>query len=183
MSNRRDEICNGKPKIPCRIRPIRQIEEDRQSLAKQHKFRTLSLLGQTIKIKASEFIPGVHNPGAEMALDYIATAIEIACDNLRLDIQTGVVPSVTPTVGITASSLDFFGAGTGIVGTLATFAHKLSTLLARSICFDTVGRNILIDDERSIRRIKANTHLRGEWERFMLYGAGIFSIKNQRSAS
>jgi hypothetical protein len=172
MSNRRPHT--SKPAIPCRIRSIRQIEEERQSLAEQHKFRTLSLLGQAIKIKAVEFLPGVHNPGAETALNYITTGIEIACDNLRLDLQAGVIPGVTPTVGVAASSLDFFGAGTGIVGTLATFAHKLSTLLARSISFDAGGRNILIDDERCVRRIKTNSRLRREWERFMLHGAGIF---------
>jgi hypothetical protein len=172
MSNGRTNTSS--PRIPCRIRPSREIEEERRFLAEQRKFRTLSLLGQTIKIKAVEFLPGVHNPGAETALDYIATAIEIACDNLSLDIHAGVIPAVTPMVGVEGSSLDFFGAGTGIAGTLATFAHKLSTLLARSISFEPRGLKIIIDVERSIRKIKADPHLRGEWERFILHGAGIF---------
>lgn len=173
MSNRR----NGSDKriltIPKRIRPAPGIELERVSLAQQHKFRTLSPLGQAIKIKAVEFLPGVHNPGAETALDFIARGIEIACDQLGLEIDAGLAFSATPIIGLAASSADFFGAGSRIVGTLATFAHKLSTLLAQTICFDAVGK-IIIDVERSVRRIKIDSQLRGEWERFMLFGSGIF---------
>jgi hypothetical protein len=87
------------------------------------------VLGHAINIKAAEFLPDVHSPDAETALNYIASAVEIACDDLGLDIREGLVPGVAPTVAVESSSLDFFGAGTVIVGTLATFAHKLSTLL------------------------------------------------------
>jgi hypothetical protein len=55
-----------------------QIEEERLPVRERHKFRTLSLLGQTIKIKATEFLPGVRNTHAETGLDYIATGAELA---------------------------------------------------------------------------------------------------------
>src|SRR5271166_4639908 len=140
----------------------------------RHLLITPSLLGQTIRIRAVEFLPGVHNPGADTALDYIIRGIEIARGDLGFDLNAGVIPGVAPVIATSDCSADFFGAGTGIFGTLATFAHKLSTLLAKSICFDPSGHQIITDVEDSIRRIKADADLRGEWERFMLHGAGIF---------
>jgi hypothetical protein len=111
MSNRRSGSAKRTLTIPKRIRPTPGIELERLSLAQQHKSRTLSLLGQAIKIKAVEFLPGVHNPGAETALDFIAKGIEIACDQLGLEIDTGLAPGATPIIGQAASSADFFSAG------------------------------------------------------------------------
>ena len=93
---------------------------------------------------------------------------------MNFNIQASGAPSIAPIIGIGSSSKDFFGAGSVIIGSLATFADGLSTLLARSICFDTTGHRILIDNARMLRRIITNANLRGEWERFMLYGAGVF---------
>lgn len=174
MRRRRSRIRRARRAVPRLIRAASEVETARDVFVEQHKFKTLSLLGQSIKIKVVEFLPGIHNTGAETALDFISRGIEIACESLGHDPSVGVIPGVAPVIGIGTSSQDFFSAGNGIFGTLATFADKLSTVLARSTCFDPAGHTLLLDDDRSLRLIKNDDYLRGEWERFFLYGARMF---------
>ncbi|MGA8497806.1 MAG: hypothetical protein WB764_20125 [Xanthobacteraceae bacterium] len=71
---------------------------------------------------------------------------------------------------------DFFSTGTSVFGSLVSFTGRLARLLAESMAFgeDGSGDWVEIDEEACLGRIKEDEELRAKWERFFLYGAGIF---------
>jgi hypothetical protein len=127
-------------------------------------------------LKAVEFLPEIHNSAAYNTLCHIARGIEFASAQIEVDVDIGIAPGVPPVVGVGAVSDDFFSAGNSFFGSLVSFTDRLARLLAETMTFgeDGSGDWIEIDESACLRRIRENELLRGKWERFFLYGAGIF---------
>jgi hypothetical protein len=138
--------------------------------------RPLSLVGSTIVLKASEFLPTVYNSGTHTALEHIARGIDYACEELGLDFDKHLnwkVPLAE--VGDCEVTNEFFRSGTLIVGSLVTFTDVLAGLLVWALDFDKYAaeESIAIDVENSLERLRANENLRGRWEYFFLRFAGL----------
>jgi hypothetical protein len=71
---------------------------------------------------------------------------------------------------------DFFSAGSVFFGSLVSFTDRLARLLVEMMTFGEDGKGdwIEIDDNACLARIEKDEELRAKWERFFLYGAGIF---------
>lgn len=163
-----------------RIRDKLRIPHDlraaRHKAIRQLRSTHIGPLGRAISLKAVEFIPEVYNSPAHNTLRHIARGIEFACKNTGRDVDAGVMAGFAPTAGIGATSDDFFSAGAAFFGSLVSFTDRLAGLLVRTMAFgeDQNGDWIDIDDEACLKRISEDEELRAKWERFFLYGAGIF---------
>jgi len=125
-------------------------------------------------------------------IESIAQAVDAACHVLGFDLRNGVVPTVWPVRGLSATSSDFFGTGIAIVGieaSLIPFTGMLADLIVESCaclqeaanlsaklvvrsCFDKItgGKSLL---ECSDAAMQGHEMLIHKWERFFLHFAGF----------
>jgi hypothetical protein len=165
-----------KPRIQDRVRIAPELRTERHEIIRQLNHTHVGPVGRAIILKAVEFIPEIYNSAAHNALQHIACGIEFASTRIGIDVDAGVTAGISPNVGIWAMSDDFFAAGSSFFGSLVSFTDRLAGLLVQTMVFgeDKNGGWIEIDEEACLKRISEDDELRGKWERFFLYGAGIF---------
>ncbi len=162
--------------VPVRLPPIAESLTGRRVSTWRLPFRHLSLVGSTIVLKASEFLPSVYNSRTHTALEHIARGIDYACEEFGLDFDKHLNWNVPLTeVGDGKVTREFFHSGVSIVGSLVTFTDELASLLVETMDFGKYAAqdSIAIDVENCLERLRANEDLRGRWEHFCLRFAGL----------
>lgn len=165
-----------KPRIQDRVRIAPELRTARHETIRQLNHTHVGPVGRAILLKAVEFIPEIYNSAAHDALQHIACGIEFASARIGIDVDAGVTTGISPVIGVGAISDDFFSAGGSFFGSLVSFTDRLAGLLVQTMAFgeDKNGGWIEIDEEACLKRISEDEELRAKWERFFLYGAGIF---------
>ena len=162
--------------VPLRLAPIAELLTGQKVLTWRLPLRHLSLVGSTIVLKASEFLPSVYNSSTPTALAHIARGIDYACEEFGLDFDKHLNWNVPLTeVGDGKVTKEFFQSGGSIVGSLVAFTDELASLLVETMDFGKYAAqgSIAIDVESCLERLQANEDLRGRWEYFCLRFAGL----------